>query len=69
MKEPGDINPNGQRLVRKTKHRGNHPTSLIWVLECTHCGGQYGANGFDAHERRCPEAGCQHGAPGLKIPT
>jgi hypothetical protein len=29
---------------------------------------EYGANGFGAHERRCPQPMCQNGAPGLEIP-
>ena len=61
MKHPGDINANGQRLVRKTTKPGNAPTSRIWVLYCPVCEYEYGANGFDAHERRCPKH--QNGAP------
>jgi hypothetical protein len=63
MKNPGDVNSNGQRLVRKTNERGNAPTSLIWILHCTRCEHEYKANGFDAHERLCPR--CQGGKPGL----
>jgi ribosomal protein L37E len=65
MKNPGDINNHHQRLVRKTDQPGNHPTSHIWVLACDRCGHEYGPNGFDAHERRCPH--CGGGKPGLNI--
>src|ERR1700733_7146043 len=63
MRNPGDVNTNGQRLIRKTDERGNAPTSLILILRCDHCAHEYKANGFDAHERRCPK--CQGGMPGL----
>jgi Zn finger protein HypA/HybF involved in hydrogenase expression len=33
------------------------------ILRCDHCAHEYKANGFDAHERRCPK--CQGGMPGL----
>jgi hypothetical protein len=34
-------------------------------LQCGHCGYDYGANGSDIWERKCPA--CQEGAPGLVI--
>jgi hypothetical protein len=58
MKRPVAENWNGQQLVRKTQHRGNHPTSLVWVLRCRYSRAHYGANGFDFHLR-----------PGLPIPA
>jgi hypothetical protein len=60
---PGYLKRNGQRVVRRTEEPGNDHYQYVYVLECTHCGGEYGANGSDIHLRRCP--GCQGGASGL----
>lgn len=69
MAEPGDRNRNEQELIRKTKKRGNGSNQYVWVLRChADCAGtapDYGANGCDFHERKCPE--CQGGAKGLPI--
>ena len=72
-RQPGDINVNGQRLVRRTGQPGNHPYQRIWVLRCSGltqgqpgCGAEYGANGCDFHIRLCPK--CQAGAAGLACP-
>ena len=42
---------------------GTDHLQRIYVLRCDHCGYEYGANGSDAHERKCPR--CQGGRPGL----
>jgi hypothetical protein len=72
-RRPGDVNVNGQQLIRRTRQPGNHPNQRIWVLRCSGdenrqrgCGAEYGANGCDFHIRRCPK--CQHGASGLDCP-
>ena len=72
-RQPGDINVNGQVLVRRTGQPGNHRNQRIWVLRCSGltsrqpgCGTVYGANGCDFHIRLCPK--CQNGAAGLDCP-
>ena len=63
--EPGYVNRNGQRVVRATGLPGNDHLQRIYVLRCGQdvCGNEYGANGSDIFQRRCPS--CQGGAPGL----
>jgi len=61
--KPGFINRNGQSVVRPTGLRGTDHLQYVFVLKCTHCDLEYGANGSDIHERRCPN--CQGGRPGL----
>jgi hypothetical protein len=39
----------------------------VYVLQCSICGYEYGANGSDIHLRRCPS--CQGGQPGLAYPA
>jgi hypothetical protein len=62
--EAGFVNPHGQLNVRGTELPGNDHLQYVYVLRCTHCGTEYGANGSDIHRRRCPE--CQGGRPGLR---
>ena len=63
--QEGDLNRNGQRLLRKTAFKGNDHNQYIWALQCKQagCGHVYGANGSDFHARRCPK--CNQGMPGL----
>ena len=61
----GNINPNGQRLVRKTTEPGTDRNQYIWLLTCEKCSHEYGANGSDYHHRKCPN--CQKGAAGLSV--
>ena len=61
----GYRNPEGQEIIRKTD-AGGPEGQRIYVLRCTVCGHQYGAYGFDADIRRCPE--CQEGPRALPIP-
>ena len=71
----GEANRNRQRLVQKTAERGTDYNQYVWVLICEYesadhagvCGYQYGANGSDFHERKCPI--CPGGKPGLPIPS
>jgi hypothetical protein len=63
---PGYTNPNGQTVVRETAMRGTDHNQRIYVLRCTICGIEYGVNGSDIFQRRCPN--CQKGRPGLPIP-
>src|SRR5439155_17829978 len=55
---------NGQTVVRRTDLHGTDHRQYIYVLRCTNCRFEYGANGTDIHDRKCPR--CQEGAPGLQ---
>ncbi len=66
MKRPGDINRNGQQLLRATDERGTDHNARIWILKCRNCLNIYGSNSTDAFERKCPK--CQSGKPGLPVP-
>ena len=61
--EPGYVNRNGQRVVRETGLPGTDHLQFVYVLRCRACGAEYGANGSDIYQRRCPS--CQDGASGL----
>ena len=67
MKKPGDINHNGQQILRLTQVRGNGNNARVWVLKCRRCLNIYGSNGHDAFERKCPK--CDKVEDGLPIPT
>jgi hypothetical protein len=62
--EIGSENRNRQTVIRKTVHAGTDHSQHIYVLHCGECGYDYGANGSDIFERRCPL--CQAGKPGLQ---
>jgi hypothetical protein len=61
--ELGYTNRNGQVVIEATDLPGNDYLQKVYVLRCGRCGTEYGANGSDIFQRRCP--GCQGGAPGL----
>jgi hypothetical protein len=61
--KPGYRNRNGQMVVRATGLPGTDHFQSIYVLRCGNCGTEYGANGSDIFQRRCPQ--CQQGAKGL----
>lgn len=65
--KPGYVNRNGQGVERSTGLHGNDHLQSIYVLRCGKCRTEYGANGSDIFQRRCPT--CQHRAPGLKYLT
>jgi Zn finger protein HypA/HybF involved in hydrogenase expression len=50
--------------MRATGLSGNDHLQFIYVLRCEACGHEYGANGSDIFQRRCPN--CQGGKPGLR---
>lgn len=60
---PGYRNGNDQRVVRTTGLPGNDHNQSIYVLHCDRCNTEYGANGSDIFQRRCPN--CDGGRPGL----
>jgi hypothetical protein len=57
----GYINDRGQKVLEKTALPSNHYNQSLYMLECTHCGAVYGANGSDIWLRKCPT--CQGGKP------
>lgn len=61
----GYVNRNEQRVVRKTNQQGTDHLQYVYVLHCEKCGAEYGANGSDIHERKCPA--CQGGMPGIAL--
>jgi hypothetical protein len=61
----GYRNRNGQLVVRATTLPGNDHRQRIYVLRCGSCGREYGANGSDIFQRRCPA--CGGGRPGLEF--
>jgi hypothetical protein len=63
--EPGYRNRNGQVVIRSTHLAGTDHYQYVYVLRCGNCGHEYGANGSDIFQRRCPN--CQGGAPGLSV--
>ena len=60
----GNVNRNGQEVIRPTGVAGTDHGQYVYVLHCKGCGHEYGANGSDIWLRRCPA--CDRGAPGLQ---
>lgn len=63
--EPGYTNRNRQVVVRPTHLPGTDLNQYVYILRCGDCGHEYGANGSDIFQRKCPN--CQGGAPGLSL--
>ena len=64
----GCTNRNQQRNLGVTDplRRGNNPSQWLYVMHCLLCGGEnYGSNGGDVWERKCPH--CQGGAKGPEL--
>ncbi len=61
--QPGYVNRNNQTVLRATQTRGNDHGQYVYVLICGQCGHEYGSNGSDNFQRKCPR--CQGGMPGL----
>lgn len=59
----GYVNRNNQVNVRATGLPGNDHMQCVYVLRCVHCGHEYGSNGSDIFQRKCPR--CQGGKRGL----
>jgi PHP family Zn ribbon phosphoesterase len=60
---PGYINRNGQMVLRPTGLPGTDHMQKIYVLRCSKCTSEYGANGSEIFQCKCPA--CQGGAAGL----
>jgi len=61
--DPGYVNRNHQKVIRRTNTPGSDHMQWVYVLRCGKCAHEYGANGSDIFERKCPQ--CQGGKPGL----
>jgi hypothetical protein len=59
----GYRNRDGQQVIRKTDRAGRAPAQRVFILHCTVCDHEYGADGCDIYNRLCPK--CQDGPPGL----
>jgi hypothetical protein len=59
------VSSRNQEVIRRTDHPGTDHGQRIYVLRCGECQHEYGANGSDIFQRRCPV--CQKGAAGLGI--
>jgi hypothetical protein len=59
----GYENRNKQLVIEATDLPGNDYLQKVYVLRCGRCRNEYGANGSDIWQRRCPR--CQGGARGL----
>ena len=66
--QEGYINCNQQKNLgdSEPRRRGNNPPQWLYVMHCLLCGGEnYGSNGGDVWERKCPH--CQGGKKGPKL--
>lgn len=61
----GFRNREGQQVIRKTDREGSVPGQRVFILRCTVCDHEYGANGAEVYDRLCPK--CQDGPPGLPV--
>jgi len=59
----GYLNRNGQEVIQRTDLPGNDHNQNVYVLRCRQCATEYGANGSDIFQRRCPN--CGGGSKGL----
>jgi hypothetical protein len=61
----GFRNREGQQVIRKTDRPGGAPGQRVFILHCTVCDHEYGADGCDIYDRLCPK--CQDGPPSLPV--
>lgn len=59
----GYINRNNQQNMGHKNIPGNDHRQYSYKLKCLKCGHEYGANGTDIFQRKCPK--CQGGKPGI----
>ena len=55
----------GQVVVRPTHLPGTDHNQYVYAMRCRNSGHEYGANGSDIFQRKCPN--CQGGAPELSV--
>ena len=60
----GFLNPNRQTNLGRTNpaRLGSDHYQYVYVMQCRDCNQNYGANGSDIHDRKCPF--CQGGKLG-----
>ena len=63
--ERGFTNRNGQINLGCTTRPGNDNNQYIYVMHCSDCEKNYGANGSDIFQRKCPYH--QGGRQGLEL--
>ena len=63
--DPGYENKHGMITRRATSLPGNDHLQKTYVLWCSKCRMEFGANGSDIWQRKCPNH--QGGMPGLPI--
>ncbi len=63
----GYINKKNQKNHGHMNLPGTDHGQLSYEMECLFCGHEYGANGTDIFQRKCPE--CQGGKPGIPYKT
>ncbi len=56
-------NIHDQKILGLGAFKVNHPYAKAYLMECSQCKKQYGANSCDLHSRKCPY--CQNGKPSL----
>jgi hypothetical protein len=59
----GYINKNNQRNMGHRHQPGTDHGAYSYKLQCLFCGHEYGANGTDIFQRKCPK--CQGGKDGI----
>lgn len=59
----GYVNRNGQRCEGTRDVPGNDHGQYAYKMVCQSCGHEYGANGSDVFQRKCPKH--QGGEPGI----
>ena len=59
----GYVNRNDQEVIESTNRQGNDHNQKVYILKCKDCKHEYGANGSDIFQRKCPS--CQTGRPGI----
>ena len=63
--QTGYVNRNEQEVVLATGFPDTDHGQSVYVLRGGRCGHEYGSNGSDNFQRKCPE--CQDGAPGASV--
>ena len=59
----GHINKHNQKCLGHRNVKGTDNLQRAYKTKCLDCEDEYGSNGSDLFERKCPS--CQDGAPGI----
>ncbi len=63
--EIGYINSNKQLNCGHRSSAGTDHNQFAYKLKCQNCDFEYGANGTDIFQRKCPK--CQNGSQGIEF--